>query len=282
MSTSDSNQRVSYIVLVAGLLLVSVLFGVRVKYGPRVYYALAGIQFAVVCLAAWRLGAWAIRAKTEERRRLAVAGGLLVTSWALFSFLPGIGPPGDQTHAENALRYLILLIDSVAIAGGFVVLREALSEAGERFYSTFGFAAIMLAAPPYLVWAAVAVGVFRSAEVVSSGAARPGPGSALLASVLDILLFFGGALTYVASAAFAASLGRAQWLGRTATRVYVTASLLALLFLTARGIQFPVRAVAMTHWSTMPGFVVGIPAVPWIIPVLFGVVLLRRAGEGPR
>jgi hypothetical protein len=28
-----------------------------------------------------------------------------------------------------------------------------------------------------------------------------------------------------------------------------------------------------------PGFIVGIPAVPFIIPFLFGVVLLRRAGD---
>jgi hypothetical protein len=75
---------------------------------------------------------------------------------------------------------------------------------------------------------------------------------------------------------------RAQWLGRTASRVFVTASLLALLFLVLRGLQFPVRSVAMTSWSTIPGFVVGIPAIPWIMPVLFGVVLLRRVGDARR
>jgi len=32
-------------------------------------------------------------------------------------------------------------------------------------------------------------------------------------------------------------------------------------------------------WYASPGFIVGIPAVPFIIPFLFGVVLLRRAGE---
>jgi hypothetical protein len=104
----------------------------------------------------------------------------------------------------------------------------------------------------------------------------------LIAKASDILLFFGGALTYVASAAFAASLGRAQWFGRTASRVFVTVSLLALLFLVVRGLQFPARSVAMSSWSTIPGFVVGIPAIPWIMPVLFGVALLRRAGDAHR
>ena len=50
------------------------------------------------------------------------------------------------------MRYLVLIVMATAIAGGFVVLREALSEAGERFYSTLGFAAIMLSGPLYLIW----------------------------------------------------------------------------------------------------------------------------------
>src|SRR4030095_4474185 len=113
--------------------------------------------------------------------------------------------------------YLILLVDSIAIAGGLIVLREALGDAGERFYSTLGFGAIVLAAPAYLVWAASAVGFFTWKGAVSSGPVQQ-PAIELIANVSDILLFFGGALTYVASAAFAASLGRAQWLGRTASR----------------------------------------------------------------
>lgn len=36
------------------------------------------------------------------------------------------------------------------------------------------------------------------------------------------------------------------------------------------------------HWYTIPAFVAGIPAVPWIMPCLFGVVLLRRAGDEQR
>jgi hypothetical protein len=52
----------------------------------------------------------------------------------------------------------------------------------------------------------------------------------------------------------------------------------ALLFLLIRGIQYPDPKALSAPWYTSPGFVVGIPAVPFIIPFLFGVVLLRRAG----
>ena len=56
-------------------------------------------------------------------------------------------------------------------------------------------------------------------------------------------------------------------------------SLVALLLLVIRGLHFPDPHALSTPWYTSPGFIVGIPAVPFITPFLFGVVLLRRAGE---
>ena len=173
MPTGHSKRRLSYMVLCASLVLATVLTGVRATYIPGVYYALAVVQFTVICLAAWKVGVSAVRAEPEERRNLAVAGGLLVLPFALFSFLAGIGPPRlGQSAAEEQLRYLILLINAIAIAGGLVVLRQALSEAGERFYSTLGFAAIMVATPLYLIWAAMAIEAYH-AGIVSSGEAAP-------------------------------------------------------------------------------------------------------------
>jgi len=43
-----------------------------------------------------------------------------------------------------------------------------------------------------------------------------------------------------------------------------------------RGLHFPTLS---TPCYTGPGFIVGIPAVPFIVPFLFGVVLFRRAGK---
>jgi hypothetical protein len=278
MSTGHNKQRLSYIILCVGLVLVTVVFGIRAKYAPAVHYMLAVIQFTVIGLAAWQLGLWAIRAQMEERRKLAVAGGLLILPFALFSLLAGIGPPGmGQTHAEEQVRYLILLINAIATAGGLVILREALSAAGERFYSTLGFAAILLAAPLYLIWATILLGAHSSKALASSGQAPPW--ASFLYEISDILLFFGGILTYIATAAFAASLRRTQWLGRKATLTFVTASFFAVLCLAIRGLQFPDPTAVFRHWYDIPGFVVGIPAAPWIMLCLFGVVLLRRAGN---
>lgn len=275
-----TRQRPSFFVLCAGLIVVTALFAVRATYGRATYWALALGQATVICIAAWRLGARASRSGEPERRTLALAGALLISPWSLFALLPGVATPWVATHAENQLRYLLLLIGAIAIGSGWIVLRDALRAAGERFHSTIGFAAIVLATPLYLVWAAMLLDVHHELE-------RAGPGEVpewirSLANLSDVLLFFGGALTYAATAAFATSLGRAGLLGRGAARACAFASTFGLLCVVVRGPRFPDPYAATVHWHSIPGFVAGIPAVPWIAPCLIGIAMLRRAGDAQR
>jgi hypothetical protein len=253
-----------------------VVVGVRAFRVPGIYQVVGVMYFAALALAAWALGARAIRADAQDRRLLGLAGTLLVTSFGLVALLwVGLGAPWQATAAENQMRYLVLIVMATAVAGGFVVLREALSEAGERFYSTLGFAAIMLSGPLYLIWNTFAFGVFFAKEHTG----QVPPAIISLGDTLDVLLFVAGFLTYLATVAFAASLGRVQWLGRRATRAFMIVNGVALLFLVIRGLHYPDPRALSTPWYTSPGFVVGIPAVPFIMPFLFGVVLLRRAGQ---
>ncbi len=151
---------------------------------------------------------------------------------------------------------------------------------GVAYFAAIAVATIMLSGPLYLIWNTYAFGVFFAKE--HAGEVPQALHS--LGDTFDLLLFVAGFLTYLATVAFAASLGRVQWLGRRATRAFMIVNGVALLFLVIRGFQYPdVRA---TPWYTNPGFIVGIPAVPFIMPFLLGVVLLRRAGkeqsqEGP-
>lgn len=280
MMTGHSTRRRSYFALCAGLVGVTALFGVRAQYTSPVYYSLVAVQICVICIAAWKLGASTVCAEEERRRCIAVAGALLIMPWVLFSGLAGFGPPWLATAAENQLRYLVLLINAMVVAGGLIVLKEALSEAGEHFYSPLGFAAILLATPLYLIWATILL--YEWSAKVRIGSEPLPPGLSTMSDMSDYLLFFGGALTYVASAAFAAALGRTQWLGRRAARGFVVASCVAVLCLVVRGPTFPSPTAVAEHWYDIPGFVVGIPAVPWIMPMMFGVALLRRAGDEPR
>ena len=96
---------------------------------------------------------------------------------------------------------------------------------------------------------------------------------------LDILLFLACALTYVATAAFAASLGRIEWLGRKATLAYIILNFVALFSLVISVLKYPAPAALSAPWYVMPGVFLHVPAVPLIMPFFLGVVLLRRAGD---
>jgi hypothetical protein len=271
-------RRLSYVFLCIVPFLCFVVVGVRAFRLPGVYQAVGVTCFAAIAMAAWTLSAGAIRAAVQGRRLLGLAGTLLITPFALVALLwVGLGGPSQAIPAENQMRYLVLIVMATAIAGGFVVLREALSEAGERFYATLGFAAIMLSGPLYLFWNTFAFAAYFGKE----HAGEVPSAIVSLGDMGDLLLFVAGFLTYLATVAFAASLGRVQWLGRRATRAFMIVSGVALLFLVIRGLHYPDPRALSTPWYTSPGFVVGIPAVPFIMPFLFGVVLLRRAGEEP-
>src|SRR6266516_3370082 len=229
-------RRVSYVFLCIVPFLTFVVAGVHAFRIPGVYQVVGVVYFAAIAFAVWTLGARAIRADAQDRRLLGLAGTLFVAPFALVALLwVGVGGPWQATAAENQMRYLVLIVMATAIAGGFVVLREALSQAGERFYSTLGFAAIMLSGPLYLIWNTYAFGAFFAKE--HAGEVPQALHS--LGDTFDLLLFVAGFLTYLATVAFAASLGRVQWLGRRATRAFMIVNGVALLFLVIRGLQYP-------------------------------------------
>ena len=240
----NTARRVSYVFLCIVPFLCFVVVGVRAFRVPGVYQAAGIVYFAAVALAAWTLGARAIRADAQDRRLLGLAGTLLITPFALVALLwVGLGGPWQATAAENQMRYLVLIVMATAIAGGFVVLKEALSEAGERFYSTLGFAAIMLSGPLYLLWNTFAFATFFGKEHTGEVPAA----IVSLRDMTDVLLFVAGFLTYLATLAFAASLGRVQWLGRGAARAFMIVNGVALLFLVLRGLHYPdPRALSYT------------------------------------
>lgn len=232
---------------------------------------LGGLLCAVAAASFWTCGARREGAATEEENLLAVAAGLLLSPFALIAATwIGLGGPWEATPDENRLRYLVLLIGAIAVTAGFLLLATALHAVGERLYATLGAAAGLLAGCAYLVWLSFELG----GQVVRL---RTGdlPGAVVaMGSVLDVLLFFACLLTYAACAAFAGSLYRAGRLARSAAVAYVATGALAATLLTLRGLAFPDPATS--PWFTRPGFIAGIPAVPWIVSHLLGVSLLRR------
>jgi hypothetical protein len=276
MPTSNTIERLSYMFLCSGPFLVITLVGIRALRVPGVQQVIGATVFAMFAIATWLLARRGIKSQLPEQRLTALAGMLLVLPFALIGLLwVGLGPPWLASPVDNQMRYVVLISGAMAVVGGCVALKEALSLAGERFGSTLGFAGMILAGPLYLVGEALLLASFSA--VVRTGEAPEVFHS--LSELQDILLFFGGALTYASTAAFAVSLFQSDWLGRGASRTYVGLSLIALLCLITRGLQFPDPEAPSIPWYTVPGFIAGIPAVPFIIPYLFGVVSLRRTNQ---
>jgi cytochrome bd-type quinol oxidase subunit 2 len=272
-------RQISYGVLCATPFIAFGAAAARPLRIPGVYHVIGGVLFAAISSAAWTLGARAVRADVQSRRQLALAGTLLLTPFAMVALLwVGIGAPPAASAAENQMRYLLLIAMALATTCGFVVLKEALSQAGQRLQSSLGFAAIMLACSLYLVWDAFVFGAYFGQEHTGS---MP-PAFVELRPFRSLVLSVAGSLTYLATAAFAASLARARWLGRRASLAYIIVSFIALFFIVITILARPDPAATSQPWYTALGFVLGVPALPLIMPALMGVVLLRRAGDEPR
>jgi hypothetical protein len=275
-------RRISYIFLCALPFLDLIIVGVRALRIPGVYQVVGGVLFAVILIAAWILGARVIASAATGKRRLALAGSLLIAPWAIVSLLwVGLGAPFQATLTENHMRFLVLLASSIIVPSAFVALKQELYQAGERFYSTVGFAASIPAGVGYFVCVSMSV-----AQTMTRLSGDKAPLPAFLDNLYSVLEFVAVILTYVATAAFAASLAEARWLRRGAARAYVIACMVLLLLLVMGGLSYPELSASTAPWYVRPGFIARIPAIPWIMPGLLGVVLLRRAGnkqsqEGP-
>jgi hypothetical protein len=272
----------AWIALAAVLVAITAVFGAPVDYAPPVHDAIVAALLLAAVACAWFAGAHAIAGPDEAGRLPAAAGTLLVTPFVLFSLVPGAGPPRVQPVSDNELRFLLLAIDAIVVGAGLLALKEALAGAGERLLATLGGAAAAFACPLYVLFALTQRVDYVAAEhgwtwagSVVDGLREPTPLDALSMAAL----FFAGALTYIATFAFARALARVGWVGARTAFVLQVLATLGLAFLVARGFAYPSVHAAFSHWFTIPGFIAGIPAVPWMPLCAIGVLLLRRASR---
>lgn len=231
-----------------------VLGAIRPLRASPFYQVIGVIRFATMGLVAWGIGARAIATQARGPRLLALAGIFLITPFALLALLwVGLGPPWQATAAENQMRYLVLTAMAIAIVVGFVVLREALGEADKKFCPSVGFATILLAGPLYLIFDAFGFGI---STVRLNGGEVPSTFHDL-DPMIDMILFLAGALTYIATASFAVSLGQAKWIGRGAARAFMIVNPVALLLLVVRGLHFRIRRLSPRHGTPAPASLLG-------------------------
>ena len=271
----SSGRRVSYVFLCALPFLDLIVVGMRSLRVPGFHTVVGVVLFAAVVTAAWTLGMRVIAIAGADTRRMALAGSLFVAPWAIVSLLwVGLGAPFQATTEENYVRFVVLLASAILIAGAFIALQQALHAARERFYSTIGFAASIPAGVAYLI--SVSLSLAQSMARLAGHDASAPP---LLVDLYSVLEFVAVLLTYISTAAFAVSLGKVHWIRSRTAHVYVIVCTISVALLMTRGLSYPELSSNTAPWYAQPGFMVGIPAIPWIMPGLLGVVLLRRAGD---
>jgi hypothetical protein len=277
MAVHGRRHKGSALLLVIGLIFAVAIFGAPKRYSLGTSVALTAGQLLLIGGAAGSLvlAAWQSRDKT--RRRIALAGCLLIVPWALLTLMPGYGPPFASSLSMNHTRFLILFLSTAVLGMAMLLLKEPLAEGpdGDRILAPLGQASGLLATFIQLVWAAILVG-WTMSEAHKPAAYLPLYGTPL-GNASDVLLFFAGLMTYGATAFYALSFVRQGWLGPIKGWVMAGISVIAVIGLVMRGLQYPDLP---ENWYSIPGMIVGIPAVPWLMPYILGVAALFYAANG--
>ena len=274
-SASSGNDigRVGYVFLCIVPFLNVILAGARVLRPAHLPIGL--VLFAAIGLAAWVSGARVLASGPEASRQLALAGVLLILPFALVALLwVGIGAPFEASLAENHMRFVILVVDSLLITIAFVATWAAITDRGERLVANIALAAGLCAGTAY--FGCLSISLAQVVTAVQGGKLAMPP---IATNFYNGLEFFACLLTYLTVILFASSMSRAGLLGRGPAAIYAATAALFIVFLLMRGFEYPEISGRTAPWYTQPGVIAGIPAVPWLMPTLLGVVLIRRAGE---
>jgi hypothetical protein len=253
-------------------------FGVgHISY--KIYLPVWIVNVCLMVTTSWILGLNVARKNDDERKQLALGSFFLIIPWMLISIFFGFGPPPENatewvaTATEQQVRYSILIFAGVFVAFGFATVREKLKNNGESFYSNLGFIAITIAIPLFILnmifWGFFLTESFRI--LVASASEKMPEWFSPVRKLFGLLSIVEVALTYLAAAAFAASLKYIGWFSKTVSLIYIVLSFLAFSII--------VLSAFCPEPFISAGYAVSIPAIPFIMPYFIGISLLKRAGN---
>ena len=266
----------AYLILVP-LLVAAFGFGIG-KINYTFYLPIWIINVFLMLKASWKLGLHVINSKTEKRH-FAAGAFFLIVPWILVSMFFGLGPPPETatswvaTATEQQVRYSLLTVAGIFIAFGFTLLKEKLKDEGEKYYSLLGFVAIIIAIPLFILnmlfWGFSLTESFKI--LVSSNTEKFSEWFNPLRSLFGMISVVEVALTYLAIIFFVVSMNRVGWLAKTSSKIYILISLFAFVLV--------VLSAFLPEPFVTAGFVVSIPAIPFLMPYFIGVNLLRSTGD---
>lgn len=246
----------------------------------RLYVPIWIITSTLMLLAAWILGGQGVRSTDKGNKHLALSSLLLILPWVFISIFFGMGPPPSipsiwiERSTEQQTRYTILTMSGILFALGFAGMRTVLKNIGEDFYSTLGLMSVGIAIPLYLMYISLLHSfdfeAFKLSVAATSG--RMPDWYIPIEKQYNLVMIIQAALLYVATALFANSLHKAKLIHKSACYAYSIISLIASLLV----ILYPLYDHAVAFMGIFPLL---IPAVPFIMPYLLGVNLLKRAGK---
>lgn len=264
----------SFWLLCLALLIVAGTFGFPQRYTNGERLALAALQALLIIALGWASGMRRIAGGNDRHRKMIVTSVLLMWPEATFALMPGFGPPDFADPALNSIRFTVLLVDVVVIGAGSYLLQDLLAEAGETLWSKLAFGAMVSASPAYLIWGTLMPSSYRLAALGTPW--HLGPDARVpVQSIVDILQFLGGFLTYLAGALLAVSLNTSRLIGRKTAWILVAVGVFAMACMLARGIDNPPLSLLPSQAFALVGWAAGIPAVPWMILCVIGLLLMR-------
>lgn len=279
MRNQQLYKKISYAYLSIIPLLTAVLGFTLNNVSYQVYLPIWIINVLLMLAAAYQLGARSIVAGTTRQKHLAASGFLLTAPWIFFTIFAGMGSP-PPTYAswvasafEQQVRYSFLIIGGVLLTLGFAVLREQIKDNNGNILSLLGYTAIAIAMPLFILnmcyWHSYLLQTFKTQDALRLNQLPEWyqPAKKLFGVIAIVEI----SLTYLATAAFAASLKLAGWFTKGASRVYISISLLAFAAVSLYGF-YPESIIA----NGFPFYPFMIPAIPFITPFYMGVNLLRR------
>jgi hypothetical protein len=242
----------------------------------KFYLPIWGLNACLMTFSAYHLGVHLLWKQDRSGKQQAVTGLLLFIPWLLFPIFAGMGPPPSTLQgwvnaaAEQQIRYTILIGGGILLLLGAALLKTRLQEAGENLYSVLAFAALSIAVPLFIInmafWGYYLTDAFRL-FAASPAAKRPDLYVAVkslfyVISVAEVVLMYLGTLL------FAVALKITGSLSKPASRWYIGCSLIAILL-----------ELIPPSWPEpfgTAGYLVAIPAIPFVMYYLIGVRLLLR------
>ncbi len=273
---NQKSRKISYIYLLS-IPAIGFILAFSIGYSSyKIYVPLWIINSILMVYSAWVLGFSKIRSENKDTVLTARGAFLLIIPFILISMFAGLGPPPEtaigwvDTMTEQKIRYFMLVVAGIFVAFGLAILSEKLREEGEDYYSKLGWIAFSIAIPLFIInmlyWGFY-LSEFLSFQISTGIENRP-EWFAPIRKLFGLISVVEVSLSYLSTALFAISFKITGKIGRTSCRVYVLISSIALLII--------VLSAFFEEQFLIAGFIVSIPAVPFIMPYLIALNLLKK------